>query len=105
MKNLFRFLLLFFATSLFAQNSQRFFQKIEFKNNTAEISVNDGLYQVKFYTPETVSYTHLDVYKRQKSNKSPIKNKTCASCFISSSHAKNLTSLGLLNSGVGAPKC
>lgn len=54
MKNLFRFLLLFFATSLFAQNSQRFFQKIEFKNNTAEISVNDGLYQVKFYTPEMV---------------------------------------------------
>jgi hypothetical protein len=46
MKNLFKFLLLFFAASLFAQNNQRFFQKIEFKNNTAEISVNDGLYQV-----------------------------------------------------------
>ena len=54
MKNLFRFLLLFLATNLFAQNSQRFFQKIEFKNNTAEISVNDGLYQVKFYTSEMV---------------------------------------------------
>ena len=54
MKNVFKFLLLFFAASLFAQNNQRFFQKIEFKNNTAEISVNDGLYQVKFYTPEMV---------------------------------------------------
>ena len=54
MKHLFKFLLLFFAASLFAQNNQRFFQKIEFKNNTAEISVNDGLYQVKFYTPEMV---------------------------------------------------
>lgn len=54
MKNVFKFLLLFFAASLFAQNNQRFFQKIEFKNNTAEISVNDGLYQIKFYTPEMV---------------------------------------------------
>lgn len=54
MKTLFRFLLLFFAASLFAQNNQRFFQKIELKNNTAEISVNDGLYQIKFYTPEIV---------------------------------------------------
>ena len=54
MKHLFKFLLLFFAANLFAQNNQRFFQKIEFKNNTAEIYVNDGLYQVKFYTPEMV---------------------------------------------------
>ncbi len=42
MKNVFKFLLLFLAANLFAQNNQRFFQKIEFKNNTAEISVNDG---------------------------------------------------------------
>ncbi len=54
MKHLFKFFVAFLGNQVFAQNNQRFFQKIEFKNNTAEISVNDGLYQVKFYTPEMV---------------------------------------------------
>ena len=47
--------MLFFSKQIFFCNKiiKRFF-KIEFKNNTAEISVNDGLYQVKFYSPEMV---------------------------------------------------
>ena len=54
MKNALRILLFFFATQLFAQNSQRTFQKIEFKKNLTEITVNDGKYQLKFYSPEMV---------------------------------------------------
>lgn len=54
MKNFLQFLFLIITTTLFSQNSQRFFQKIEFKNNSTEISVNDGVYQLKFYSPEIV---------------------------------------------------
>jgi hypothetical protein len=54
MKNIFRILLLFFTVSLFAQNSQRIFEKIDSKNNLTTITVNDGVYQLKFYNPEMV---------------------------------------------------
>ena len=44
MKNALRILLFFFATQLFAQNSQRTFQKIEFKKNlTIKHFVEDEL--------------------------------------------------------------
>lgn len=54
MRKGFQVLLLFFAVLLFAQNSQRKFQKIDFKNNLTEITVNDGVYQLKFFSPEMV---------------------------------------------------
>ena len=54
MKNVFRILLLFFTVSLFAQNSQRIFEKIDSKNNLTTVTVNDGIYQLKFYNSDMV---------------------------------------------------
>lgn len=38
----------------FSQNSSRIFQKITHQKNSTEIMVTDGVYKIKFYTPEIV---------------------------------------------------
>lgn len=60
-------MLLFVAVSVFAQNNQRIFQKIESKNNVTEITVSDGVYQLKFYHPEIVETAFIP--KGQSLNK------------------------------------
>jgi len=45
------------------------------------------------------------LYSNQKSNRSPSKKSTAASCWIWSSQRTNFSSLTLLFSGLGAPKC
>ena len=62
MKHLFKFCC-FFLQQVFSHKIIKDFSKIEFKNNTAEISVNDGLYQVKFYSPEMVETAFIPKIK------------------------------------------
>lgn len=54
MRKIFMLMLLYISIPIFSQTLQRTFQKVSFHNNETTIEVNDGVYQIKFFTPEMV---------------------------------------------------
>lgn len=55
------FLFLFFSTvsSLNSQNKERVFEGLEQNGNSIQINVNDGVYQIKYFTSQIVETSFI----------------------------------------------
>lgn len=68
MKKILLYFLIFVPFFSFGQNENRFFQKAVFENNILKISVNDGSYQIQFYTENSVETSFIPSNETYSSN-------------------------------------
>ncbi|MEI6865164.1 TIM-barrel domain-containing protein [Flavicella sp.] len=67
-KSIIYFLLVFFVTISQAQNNDRIFKSTLYKNNSLEIILNDGSYNLKFYSNEIIETSFIplgEVYSKK----------------------------------------